>query len=336
MSGTGGTIRWGILGTGRIAGDFARGLASLPDAALVAVGSRSQEAADAFGDRAGVVRRHPSYEALAADPEVDAIYVATPHPLHAENSLLCLRAGKAVLCEKPFTVNAGEAEAVVALARARGLFLMEAMWWRFFPLMGELRRLLAAGAIGEPRMLAADFGFRVAAPNPAGRLFNPALGGGALLDVGVYTVSLAAQIFGAPARIAGLAQLGETGVDEQGAMILGYDGGQLAVLSTAIRTRTPVEATIMGTDGLIRIHPPWYKPAQLTLSRPSQPDEAIEMPFEGNGYNYEAAEVMRCLREGRRESALMPLDETLSVMRTLDRIRAQWGLRYPMEGAGGG
>lgn len=324
------TIRWGILGTGNIARQFATGLSFLKDAELVAVGSRSQASADAFADSFGVPHRHPRYEALAGDPDVDAVYIATPHSLHKDNALLCLQAGKAVLCEKPFTINALEAQEVVSLAREKGLFLMEAVWTRFFPLMARLRSMLADGAIGEVRMLHADFGFRTGF-NPEGRLFKPALGGGALLDVGVYTLSLASMVFGKPARVTGLAHLGETGVDEQAAMVLGYREGGLAVLSTAIRTTTPQEATLMGSDGMIRIDAPWWVPRGLTLSVAGRETERVEAPFEGNGYNYEAAEVMRCLQEGKLESDLMPLDETLAVMATMDALRAQWGLRYPME-----
>ncbi|MFO7171027.1 MAG: Gfo/Idh/MocA family oxidoreductase [Chloroflexota bacterium] len=323
-------IRWGILGTGRIAGVFAEGLRELPDARLVAVGSRAQETADAFGDKYGVPRRHASYAALAEDPEVDAVYIATPHSSHAEETIRCLRAGKAVLCEKPFAINARQAAEMIAVARERGLFLMEAMWTRFLPLMGRVRELLAAGAIGEPRMVTSDFGFRTSF-NPKGRLFDPALGGGALLDVGVYPVSLASMVLGEPERVSGLAHLGETGVDEQSAAVLGYGGGRLAVIWTAVRTNTPLESTILGTDGWIRIHRPSWRPTKMSLVRQGGDEEVIELPFTGNGYQFEAAEVMRCLREGRTESDILPLDETLAIMRTLDRIRESWGLRYPME-----
>jgi predicted dehydrogenase len=323
-------IRWGILGTGFIAKKFAEGLSVLKDVELVAVGSRAQATADAFGGEFKVPHRHVSYEALAEDPDVDVVYVATPHSLHRENSILCLEAGKPVLCEKPFTINATEAQAVIALAREKGLFLMEAMWTRFLPIIVKVRELLAAGAIGEVHMLHADFGFR-AELDPKSRLFNPHLGGGALLDVGIYPVSLASMIFGPPSRIVSMAHLGQTGVDERAAVILGYDAGQLAVLSTAIRTDTPIEAVLMGSEGQIRIHSPWFHGTELTLSAKSRKDKTIRLPYKGNGYTHEAIEVMRCLREGRRESGVMPLDETLAITKTLDAIRAQWGLRYPME-----
>lgn len=326
----GGPIRWGILGTGRIAGLFAQGLAAVPDAALVAVGSRTQEAAEAFGERVGAPRRHGSYEALANDPGVDVIYVATPHPLHCENTLLCLRAGKAVLCEKPFAINAAEARAMVGEARARGLFLMEAMWSRFYPAFFKLRELLAAGAIGEVRMLTADLGFR-SNVNPQGRLFDLALGGGALLDVGVYPVSLASHILGKPSGVLSKAHLGETGVDEQAGIILSYPQGQIALLHTAIRTTTLHEATLMGTEGMIRLGLDWHKPDRITLIRPGSQPETIACPIAGNAYNYEAAAVGEYLRAGQPESPIMPLDETIAVMETLDAIRGQWGLRYPNE-----
>jgi predicted dehydrogenase len=323
-------IRWGIIGTGRIAAQFADGLAVLPDAALVAVGSRAQESADAFGDRFDVSRRHASYEALAEDPEVDVVYIATPHPFHQENSILCLRAGKAVLCEKPFAINAGQAQAVIDLAREEGLFLMEAMWTRFLPTMRKLRELLAAETIGPVQMMSADFGFR-SEFDPTSRLFDPALGGGALLDVGVYTLSLAEMTLGPPARITSMAHIGETGVDEQAVVVLGFGSGQMALLSTSVRTTTSQEATLLGTEGQIKVHAPWWQSQKLSLTLSGQGTEVLELPFAGNGYQYEAQAVMDCLRERRQQSAVMPWDETLSVMRTMDRVRAQWGLRYPME-----
>ncbi|MBI3851978.1 MAG: Gfo/Idh/MocA family oxidoreductase [Verrucomicrobia bacterium] len=323
-------IRWGILGTGRIARQFAEGLKVLPDAKLVAVGSRTADPANAFGKEFGVSHRHASYEALVNDPEVDVIYVATPHSCHKENSLLALAAGKAVLCEKPFAINAREAGEVITFARQKKLFLMEAMWTRCFPLMVKLRELLKAQAIGEVRMVTADFGFR-AEYHEEERLFNPAFGGGALLDVGVYPVSLASMIFGTPTRITSLAHLGKTGVDEEAAIILAHGQGQLAVLHTAIRVETPQEAVIMGTAGRIRIHREWWRPRAMTLSLDGRRDETTKFPLKGNGYQFEAAEVMNCLRAGKLESSVMPLDETLSIMKTLDAIRAQWGLKYPME-----
>lgn len=323
------TIHWGILGPGSISHQFATGLQSASGAKLLAVGSRSQEKADAFADKFGAPKRHASYEALAADPDVHVIYIATPHPQHKDAALLCLEHGKAVLCEKPFTVNAKEAEEVIASARAKDLFVMEAMWSRFFPAMAHVRKMIADGAIGEARMLQADFGFR-AGVNPDSRLFNPAMAGGGLLDVGVYPISLASMLFGTPTDVTGVAQMGETGVDEQAALSLKYAGGQVAALTTGIRINTPQEAYILGTDGSIKIHAPWWKASKITVNAGGKSEE-LDLPFEGQGMNYEAEEVGNCLRAGKNESDLLPLDETLSIMRTTDTLRAQWGLKYPME-----
>jgi predicted dehydrogenase len=322
-------FRWGILSTGRIAGVFATGLASLPDAELVAVGSRSTASAAAFAERFHVPRAYASYDELVADPDIDAIYIATPHSSHAEDALRAIATGKAVLCEKPFTINATEAATVVAAARARGVFVMEAMWTRFLPVFVAIREQIAAGRIGEVRLLSADFGFRTAV-NPASRLFDPALGGGALLDVGVYCVSLASMLFGPPTGIQSLANLGSTGVDEQAAILLGHASGAMALLATATRTDTPHEATILGTAGMIRVAAPWWAARAYRITVDGVTEDCALPPL-GNGYAHEAAEVARCVRAGLTESPIMPLDETIAIMRTLDALRAQWGLRYPME-----
>lgn len=324
-------IRWGILGTGSIANKFATGLQAVTDADLVAIGSRAQETADTFADKYGASNRHASYEALAGDPDVDAIYVSTPHTFHKDNSILCLEAGKAVLCEKPFAINASEAETVIRCAREKGQFLMEAMWTRFLPVVVQVRQWLAEGVIGDIRMVSADFGFRTGV-NPEGRLFNPALGGGGLMDVGIYPISFASMVFGGqPDRIAALAEIGETTVDEQAAMVFGYHTGALATLWTAIRTTTPQEATILGTDGRIRIESPFWDAKKATLEVNGKDAVQIEPTRDGNGYNYEAIEVGQCLRAGKLESDTMPLDETLAIMKTMDTIRDQVGVKYPME-----
>ncbi len=323
-------IRWGILGTGNIATSFAKGVMTMPDAELAAVGSRSQATADAYGDQFNINRRYASYEGLVNDPEVDVVYIATPHAMHLENMLLCFEAGKPVLCEKPFTINAAQARQAIMRARELGLFAMEATWMRFTPLMVELRRQLIAGVIGELRMVNADFGIRVEF-DPTFRLFDPILGGGGMLDVGVYPLSLAQMVLGTPTQVTGLAELGQTGIDEQSACILSYSGGQLAVLHNAIRTETPQEATIMGTEGWIRIHAPWWMPQALTIHKPGENEQQVEIPFAADGYTYEAAEVHRALHAGMLESELMPLDETVAILETMDTLRGQWGMHYPME-----
>jgi predicted dehydrogenase len=250
--------------------------------------------------------------------------------MHQENTLTSLRGGKHVLCEKPFTINAAEAQVIIDEARQRKLFLMEAMWTRFIPLMVEVRRLIADGAIGVVRMINSDFGYRTGFREDS-RAFDPALGGGALLDVGVYPISLASMLLGTPDRIVSMAELGKTGVDEQSAFILGYPQGQLAVLYTAVRTSTPQDAVIMGETGMIRVHPPFWIPKKMTLKVAGKDAQELEIPYEANGYNYEAAEVANCVRAGMLESEVMPLDESLAIMQTMDAIRAQWGMKYPME-----
>jgi predicted dehydrogenase len=321
-------IRWGILGTGHIATTFATAIASLDDAVVQAVGSRSQDSADRFADTYGIPNRHATYEALADDPEVDAVYIATLNSLHQDNTIMCLEAGKAVLCEKPFTINRAQAEAVIAVARREKRFLMEALWTRFMPALQQAMSWIDEGAVGEVRMVQANFGFRYdAAP-----LFDPELGGGSLLDVGIYPITLAHMAFRqAPTQIRSLPYLGRNGVDEQAAYILGYDGGGLALLGSAIQTKSPYDGYIMGTDGMIVIHDSFWNATKVSLERPEQETITKEFPLHCNGYEYEAMEVNRCLREGKLESDIMPLQTTLDILEVMDSIRLQWGLRYPME-----
>jgi predicted dehydrogenase len=323
-------INWGILGTGMIAGRFAEGLSDAQGAQLLAVGSRAENSAQAFSTLYDVPRSYGAYEGLVQDPDVDVVYISSPHAFHYEHTLLALRAGKAVLCEKPITVNAAQASELVCESRERGLFMMEAMWTRFFPLMRELSQLLAAQSIGELHTLMVDFGIR-SSLKTSERLFRLELGGGALLDLGVYLVSLASLLFGEPDRIASMVDLGESGVDEQANIILGFPTRAQASLYTAIRTETPKEAIILGTKGRIHICPNFHRPTQLTLKVYGEPDRLIEKPIVGNGMNYEADEVTRCLRAGLSESPTMPLDESVSIMRTLDKIRKPWNLRYPAD-----
>ncbi|MET3130992.1 putative dehydrogenase [Oxalobacteraceae bacterium GrIS 1.11] len=320
-------IRWGILGTGQIARALAHALDEVVGAKLVAVASRSSAGAEKFGRDFGVKRCHASYQGLADDPEVDVIYIATPHALHAENALLCLNGGKHVLCEKAFTMNRRQAQEVVALARQKNLFLMEAMWSRFLPAIVETRRIIASGEIGPVRQIQSDFGF-VPDVGPQHRLLNRELGGGALLDIGVYPLSLSAFFLGPVESVQAIAELGPTGVDEQTAFSLRHQGGGVSSCVCSIRAHSPTEMTISGALGHIRIQHRFFQAQTLTVTAVDGAARTVEFPHIGSGYTHEVVEVMRCLRAGLIESASMPHEETLALMGILDTIRAQIGLSY--------
>lgn len=322
-------IRWGIAATGHIAERFATGLAQLDDADIVAVASRSAERAGEFGARHDIARRHGSYEALAADPDVDVVYVATPHARHEPDTLLFLEAGKPVLCEKPFAINRPQAERMADAARSSGVFCMEAMWSRFLPAYRRLADLVGDEVIGEPLVVEADFGFRVPV-DPAHRLFDRSLGGGALLDLGVYPVQLASLVLGTPDRVSALGRLGETGVDEQVAAVLGHPSGALAVVKAAIRVGLSCRARISGAHGWIELPASMHCPDHLVVGGREGPLRH-DCAFDGEGLRYQAVEVHECLRVGRTQSAVMPLDETCAIAGTLDGVRAQIGLAYPGE-----
>ena len=323
------TIRWGILGPGKIAAQFAQGIQAAPDAELVAVGSRSIDNANRFADQFGVARRHGSYAELAQDPDVDVIYIAVPHPQHASAALLCLDAGKAVLCEKPFTVNAAETERVIARAREKRVFLMEALWTRFIPAVVHAKALVDSGAIGTPKMVQADFGavFNV---DDSHRVMDPALAGGALLDIGIYPISVATFFLGPVEDVQASAVIGHTGVDEQVAVSMRHRGGGVSLSGATILARSPFDAVITGTTGRIRLNGELCRPRSLTLTR-GEGEEHIELPFEGNGYQFQADHVGECLRAGKLESELLPLDQSLATMKVLDAARARIGLKYPFE-----
>ena len=315
-------LRWGILGTGGIAGTFAADLRLTGSGVAVAVGSRSQGSADRFADKFGIARRHASYESLTADPDVDVVYVATPHPMHRDNALLALRAGKHVLVEKPFTMNAAEARDIAGEARKRGLFAMEAMWTRFLPHTAVIRDWLARGVLGDVVTVTADHG-QWFAEDPGFRLFAPELGGGALLDLGVYPVSFASMVLGTPSRIVSLSDPAFTGVDAQTSMLFGYDSGAQAVLTCTLRAKSPTRAAIVGSDGRIEVEGDFYAPAAVTLVPRNGAPTRVASVHEGRGLRHEADEVARRLAAGDVESPLMPLDETISIMETMDTVLAR-------------
>jgi predicted dehydrogenase len=326
-------IRWGILGTGKIAKAFATALRDTPDAKLAAVASRTVDSATKFGQEYGAERYHGSYQALADDPEVDVIYIGTPHPMHHENALMCLNGGKAVLVEKSFTMNRRQAEDIIHLARAKNLFVMEAMWTRFMPAIVEAKRIVDSGEIGKPAHVSADFGF-TADVGPEHRLFAPELGGGALLDLGIYPLSMSSFFLGAVTGVKAQAEMTATGVDMQTAFTLAHEGGSVSSCACSLRSRTPTELTISGTKGFVRLHDRFHNADSFTVTvvdGASRSERVVTLPKSGNGYTHEAQEVGRCIRAGLIESPVMPHAETLSIMGTLDEIRAQIGLRYPAD-----
>jgi predicted dehydrogenase len=314
-------LRWGIIGTGGIAAAFAADLELTGSGRVVAVGSRQRDSAERFGERLGVPNRHGSYEELVADPEVDVVYVATPHPLHHPNALLALDAGKPVLVEKPFAMSAAQARELVAAAHERGLFLMEAMWTRFLPHVAEIRRLLAEGALGDLVTVIADHG-QWFEHDAGSRLYAPELGGGALLDLGVYPVSFASMVLGAPDRVVALVDPAFTGVDRQTSILLAHPGGAHAVLTCTLAARSPTRAAIVGTEARIEVDGPFYMPAPFTLVPRAGEPVRHALDHQGLGLRHQADEVARCLREGLLESPTMPLDETVSIMATMDAVLA--------------
>ncbi|MFF2780077.1 Gfo/Idh/MocA family protein [Streptomyces sp. NPDC058052] len=325
-------IRWGVLATGGIAERFATDLAELDGAEVVAVASRTEASARAFADRFGIARAYGGWDGLFADPEVDVVYVATPHHAHREAAGRALEAGKAVLCEKAFTLNAREAQELVGLARDRGLFLMEAMWMYCNPLIRRLAELVRDGAVGEVRTVQADFG--LAGPfGPDHRLRDPAVGGGALLDLGVYPVSFAQLLLGEPDSVRAHARISPEGVDLNTAMLLGWESGASALLSCSLEADTPLTASVTGTEGRIDVPRGFFFPERFTLHRNGAEPEEFANTDDPHSLRHEAAEVMRCLRAGETESPLVPLDGTLAVMRTLDAVRDRVGVRYPQEAA---
>jgi predicted dehydrogenase len=324
-------IRWGIIGCGGIAHKFARSLLALNDGELLAGASRTPGRAAEFAAEHGIPKTYTDYEALASDPDMDAVYVATTHNFHHENVMLCLDHGKHVLCEKPLTVNARQAADLIERAQARNLFLMEGMWTRFIPAVARLRGLLADGVIGEVLTLKADFCVKMT-DDPEHRLRKKDLAGGALLDLGVYPVAFASMLFGgAPERIQSSAVMGATEVDERSFYLLDYPEGRTAQLSVSFGYTLPSDACVCGAEGYIRV-PGFLHPQELEVHLEDREPERIGLPFDSDtGFRFEITHAMECIRAGALESDIMPLAETLQIAQTMDAIRAQWGLRYPGE-----
>ncbi len=319
--------RWGILGPGRIAHKFAQDLLTLPDAQLYAVASSDQQRADEFAQEYKIPHAFGDYKDLLMLPDLDVVYVATPHVKHHENVMMLLTGGVAVLGEKPFAMNSQQVREMVDTARARGVFLMEALWSRFMPGIEFAVDLIRSGAIGKVVSVQADFGFK--APFlPEKRLFNKELGGGSLLDIGIYPLFLSYLILGKPTSLKASATFGTTGVDEQCGMVLTYDGGKLALLESTLLTTTDCLGIIQGETGQIKIHSRFHETKGLTLKREGHPDKTFTFNRDTHGYDYEANHVMHCLAESRTESPLWSLDDSLNLMELLDAVRAEAGIVY--------
>ncbi|UOG76441.1 Gfo/Idh/MocA family oxidoreductase [Hymenobacter tibetensis] len=324
------TFNWAILGLGNIAHKFAESLTLLPNARLHAVASRSVAKAEEFAAKFGAPHAVGSYEELLAVPNLDVVYIATPHSEHHAHTLLCLRGGLPVLCEKAFALNAAQVHEMRSVAQTEGVFLMEAFWTRFFPAINKALELVAAGTIGEVKHLTADFGF-VATYQPEARLFNPALAGGSLLDIGVYPLFISKLFLGEPQEIRAVATLAGTGVDKNCAMVLAYDSGATASLFSTLAAQTNNQCVLYGTKGQLHLTGRFHAANGITLHLTGQEPQAIPCEKQGYGYQYEAEHVQQCLEQGLTESPLLPLQFSEELMKQLDTIRQQIGLRYPGE-----
>jgi predicted dehydrogenase len=320
-------FKWGIIGPGRIAQKFAAAVENVPDATLHAVASRDMEKARQFANTYGAPLFYDNYEGLAGNPDIDAVYIATPHTYHHAHTLLCLQKKKAVLCEKPMSVNYGSTAEMVAVARENNVFLMEAMWSRFLPIINKTLELIKDGEIGELKFLNADFGF--VAPFDAGsRLYDLQLGGGSLLDVGIYPLFLALLILGKPDEIKAFAHLAVTGADETTDVMLFYKNGTMANILSSITAQTPITAEITGTKGTIILDRPWYKGTTIRVRKNDFITDTISVPYDGNGFEFQIQEVQECLNKGMTESNLMAHDFSLLMSKTMEDIAGMSNIAY--------
>jgi len=324
-------IRWGIYGPGRIAHTFADAVTRVPDAEVVAVAGRTPEKAAVFARDHAVPEALHDLQALSAHPDVDAVYIATTHQAHFHAAQTCLQAGKAVLCEKPLVMNAQQADALIKLSRERSVFLMEAMWTRFLPVWRRVRALLAEGVIGDVRMVTAELGF-AAPPDPQGRLLNKALAGGAILDIGVYTVSMTHYVLGGmPDAVKAEAVLGATGVDESMVIAARFPGACLAIMGLSLTCRMDSRFVVAGSKGHIGVPRPFHAAKELEWTVENEPTHKEHLPYEGNGFEGQIEEACRCIRAGAIESSIVPHADSLIVVRIMDEARRQAGLSYPAD-----
>ena len=321
-------FNWGIIGLGKIAHKFAKDLQGLKSANVHAVASRSLTKAEAFAKQYDAAHAFGSYEEIINCPDIDVIYIATPHAFHCENTLMCLNNKIPVLCEKPFAMNAAEVRRMIAASKNNNTFLMEAMWTRFLPSIQKTLSIIEKGTIGEVISIKADFGFK-ADFDPNSRLYNQSLGGGSLLDIGIYPVFLSLLILGRPIGVKAMATIGKTNVDESCGIVLKYTNNKLAILDSTIVAQTATEALIYGEKGTIRINGRWHEPTSITLLLPGKEPKDIFFDYNSNGYSYEAEEVMRCLRQKKLNSPLLNHHFSLDLIELLDEIRMEAGIYYP-------
>jgi predicted dehydrogenase len=324
------TFKWGIIGTGGIARAFANDIAFLSDHVVAAVGSRNLENAESFVKTIPGAKAHGSYDALINDADIDAVYVATPHPSHKENVIAALNAKKPVLCEKPFAVNATEAKEMVTAAKANNVTLMEAMWARFLPHYGKIREIVASGVLGQITTIHADHGQRLADQNIP-RLVEPSLAGGALLDLGIYPISFAHMVLGIPQSITSTAALTDKGVDAQTSMILGYANGAQAILNTTMIAQTPCTAVIAGLNGYLEVNRTFYNPTSMRLTLFDGTITEYPSDYTGHGLREQAVEFARVVKSGAKESPILRWEDTIAIMEIMDTVRSQIGLKYPFE-----
>jgi predicted dehydrogenase len=320
-------INWGIIGLGGIANTFAQDLSLVDDANLLAVASRNINKAKTFAEKHNADRYYDSYEKIALDPEIDIIYIATPHVFHFENTMMCLEAGKSVLCEKPMGMNSDQVQKMITKAKEKGLFLMEAIWTRFIPSTETMLNLIESGVIGKVQFVRADFGFK-GDRNPEKRLFNKNLGGGSLLDIGIYPIYLSLLTMGIPNDIKAVARMSKTGVDSFCGMLFDYADGAKAVLDCTFDADTPTEAYIHGEIGSIKMHSRFHHSQRLTITQHEKTNQEIDIPYAGNGYYHEIMEVQKCLIERRMESRKMSYSTSLKLVNILDQVRKEIGLSY--------
>lgn len=323
-------IKWGIIAPGRIAHAFAEGVKTIKDAEIYAIASSSQKRADAFAKKFKVSKAYNSYENLVADTDIDAVYISSLHHQHFAHSMLALEAGKPVLCEKPMTVNAAETRKLIETAREKKLFLMEALWTRFLPIYNHIRQWLDEGLIGEIKMMTSTFGFR-AERNEKGRLLDPNLAGGTLLDIGIYPLAVSELVMGKfPQSFNVHALIGKTGVDELLSVTMVYKNGVISQFTSTFLAHNQNDFFIYGTKGHIRIHPNFWGSTQATLTI-GKKEKRVSAPFKASGFEYQTKEAMRCIRAGLLESPTVSHDYTISMMTLMDDIRAEIGLKYPFE-----